>query len=160
MHSWGGIMYSANEITKALSECIQEMNTGLITDNNIQNSISLIRIKCALEEMVNIVEDGKLNASKNDIERIKKYVDVCLSVLNVYKNMCEIGTELYKEDYLSEETCRVIMSKFDYVLKRVSNILDNKNLAGMLYPFIDYVTTRINIYHDRIYDILDKGHIK
>lgn len=153
-------MYTVNEITKALSECIQEMNTSLIADNNIQNGIALIQIKCALQEMTDIIKDGQLKATKNDIERIRKYVDLCASVLNVYKNLCEIGTELYKEDYLSEETCRVVMSKFDYILRKVSNILDNKNLAPMLYPFIDYVTGKINTYHDRIHDILENGHIK
>ncbi len=153
-------MYTADEIIKALSECIDEMNTGLISKDNIQNSTSLIQIRCALLEMIDIVNEEQLKVSKEELGKIRKYLDVCLSVMNVYKNICEIGTELYKEDYLSEETCRVIMNKFDYVLKRVSSILDNKNLASMLYPFIDYVTKKINIYHDRIYDILDKGHIK
>lgn len=153
-------MYSYKEIIKALSECIQEMNTGLIKKDHIQNCISLIQIRTALLAIVDIINDDKLQVNKEELDRIKIYADLCMSVLNVYRNICEIGTEIYKEEYLSEESCRVVMNKFDYVLKRVSSILDNKNLSSMLYPFIDYVTKRINLYHNRVEEIIRKGHIK
>ena len=153
-------MYTTNELIKALSECIQEMNTGLIEDDNIQNCISLIQIKTALLEMADIINDNQLISTQDELKKIREYVDICMSVLNIYHHISEIGDEIYKEDYLSEETCLVIMNKFDYVFRRMSSILENKNISSMLVSFIEYVTDRINKYYSRVNDIMKKGHIK
>lgn len=154
------MMYNYRDMTKALSECIQEINTGLINDDSVQNSMSLIQIRCAVLKMMDIINEGELEASADELKRIREYVDVCMSVLNIYRHINEIGIEIYKEEYLSEETCQVILNKLDYILRKMAKVLNNNEVSPMLVPFIKHITKKINLYNERVNKIMKNGHIK